>query len=274
MLDDLARAIHLRRAVLFVGAGVSMGLGLPSWRELTVKMAQELEYEPEILIGPGADYFTIAEFYKLGKGTIGALRSWMDREWNIADEKLLESRIHNQIVDLNFRFIYTTNYDRNLERIFDLRSARYAKIANAKDISLADLDIPHIVKFHGDFEDDNSMVLTESDYFERLDFETPLDVKFRSDILGRTILFVGYSLTDINMRLLLYKMQRMWKQSGYEAARPPSYMFMTRPDPVQERVLRSWGIETMTRDVDRVEDALTDLFAFLQKAVAALGKQA
>ena len=126
------------------------------------------------------------------------------------------------------------------------------------------------MKFHGDFEDDNSIVLTESDYFERLNFETPLDVKFRSDILGRTVLFVGYSLTDINMRLLLYEMQKMWKQSGYEEDRPPSYMFMTRPDAVQQRVLRSWGIETITRDVDRVEDALPDLFAGLQAAVAAL----
>jgi hypothetical protein len=140
----------------------------------------------------------------------------------------------------------------------------------SKDISLADPELPHIVKFHGDFEDDTSIVLTGSDYFERLNFETPLDIKFRSDILGRTVLYVGYSLTDINMRLLLYRMQKMWKQSGYEEDRPPSYMFMTRPDPVQQRVLRSWGIETITRDVDRVEDALPHLFADLQAAVAAL----
>jgi hypothetical protein len=106
MLDDLARAIHLRRAVLFVGAGVSMGLGLPSWRELTAKMARDLGYEPGILIGPDANYLTIAEFYKLEKGKIGALRSWMDREWNVEDDKISASRIHNQIVDLGFRFIY------------------------------------------------------------------------------------------------------------------------------------------------------------------------
>ena len=233
-------------------------------------MAADLGYEPDILIGPDANYLTIAEFYKLEKGNIGALRSWMDREWNIKDSKIRASRIHNQIADLKFRFIYTTNYDRNLERIFDIKSIKYCKISNAKDISLDDPSLPHIVKFHGDFEDDNSIVLTESDYFERLEFETPLDVKFRSDILGRTVLFVGYSLTDINMRLLLYKMQKMWRQSGYEADRPPSYMFMTRPDPVQQRVLQNWGIETITRDVDQAEDALSDLFESLQMAVAAL----
>jgi hypothetical protein len=270
MLDALARAIHMRRVVLFVGAGVSMGLGLPSWGELTSHMARELGYDPNILIGPGANYLTIAEYYKLEKGKIGSLRSWMDREWNVDESRLAASAVHTLIVELGFPFIYTTNYDRNLERSHELKGVKYAKIANAKDIALADTDVPHIVKFHGDFEDDNSIVLTESDYFERLNFETPLDVKFRSDILGRTVLFVGYSLTDINMRLLLYKMQKMWKQSGYEGDRPPSYMFMARPDPVQQRVLRSWGVETITRDVDRVEDALPGLFNDLKTAVAAL----
>jgi RPA family protein len=72
------------------------------------------------------------------------------------------------------------------------------------------------------------------------------------------------------MRLLLYKMQKMWKQSGYENDRPPSYMFMTRPDTVQERVLKSWGIETITRDVDTVEAALPSLFEDLISAVKAL----
>ncbi|SFM30673.1 SIR2 family NAD-dependent protein deacylase [Methylobacterium pseudosasicola] len=270
MLDGLARAIHTKRAVLFVGAGVSMSLGLPSWGQLMNKIAEELDYDPNIMMGPGVNYLTIAEFYKLEKGKIGGLRSWMDREWSVDDAKLQASKVHNQIVELDFPFIYTTNYDRNIENIFKLKGMKHHKIANAKDITLANPDIAHIVKFHGDFDDDLSMVLTESDYFERLNFETPLDIKFRSDILGRSVLFVGYSLTDLNMRLLLYKMQKMWKLSGYEGDRPPSYMFMTRPDPVQQRVLRSWGVETITMDVDNVEDALPNFFETLIASVAAL----
>ena len=270
MLDGLARSISQRRVVLFVGAGVSMSLGLPSWNELVQHMAIELGYDPAILVSPGATYLTIAEYYKLEKGKIGGLRSWMDREWNVPDDKLRDSKVHNQIVDLEFQYIYTTNYDRNIERSHALRGKRFAKIANAKDVSTAEPDLPHIVKFHGDFDDDNSIVLTESDYFERLSFETPLDIKFRADILGRTVLFVGYSLADLNMRFLLYKMQKMWKQSGYESDRPPSYMFMTRPDPVQERVLKSWGVETITRDVDAVETALPSLFDDLLSSVRAL----
>jgi SIR2-like domain len=267
MDEALAQAIKMDRAVLFVGAGVSMRLGLPSWQQLIARMATELGFDPAILLGSGASYLTVAEYYKLEKGAIGGLRSWMDREWNVSEGELQKSIVHNQIVDLGFKYIYTTNYDRNLERIFDLRGAGYSKIVNAKDIALADPKLPHIVKFHGDFDDDASMVLTESDYFERLNFETPLDVKFRADILGRMMLFVGYSLNDLNMRLLLYKMQKMWKTSGYEADRPPSYMFMARPDPVQERVLRNWGIRTMTLDTDKIGEALPDFFEQLKSKV-------
>jgi hypothetical protein len=270
VIDTLARAIQDGRVVLFVGAGVSMTVGLPSWKKLIEHMANDLGYDPSVLVSPTTSYLTVAEFYKLEKGKIGSLRSWMDREWNVEDSKLETSLVHNQIFDLNFKIIYTTNYDRNLERTYELRKEPFAKIANAKDISLAKPDLTHIVKFHGDFDDDNSIVLTESDYFERLNFETPLDVKFRADILGRTVLFVGYSLADINMRLLLFKMQKMWKQSGYEDDRPPSYMFMTRPDPIQERVLRSWGIETISLDVDNVDQALPTFFEKLKSAVAAL----
>lgn len=57
------------------------------------------------------------------------------------------------------------------------------------DVAEAQAELPHIVKFHGDFDDDASLVLTESDYFERLDFDTPLDSKFQADVLGRSILF-------------------------------------------------------------------------------------
>ena len=63
-----------------------------------------------------------------------------------------------------------------------------------------------IIKFHGDFDDDSSLVLTESSFFIALDFESPLDIKLRSDSLEKSLLFIGYSLSDINIRYMLYKL--------------------------------------------------------------------
>ncbi|MEF2559314.1 SIR2 family protein [Aurantimonas sp. C2-5-R2] len=206
-LDELATAIASRRAILFAGAGLSMIVGLPSWRELVDHMRRELELDPE---SPGmeASYQTLSEYYRIKTGSIGPLRSWMDRHWGVSEENVAKSPVHDMIVKLNFPIIYTTNYDYNLEVAFNLSGHPYVKIVNARDIAKATSVDTQIVKFHGDFEDDQSLVIAETDYFNRLHLDSPLDIKFRADALGRTILFIGYSVSDLNIRLLLH---RLWR---------------------------------------------------------------
>lgn len=260
MLDLLARAIRDRRVILFVGSGLSRPLGLPSWEQLIKHMAEELGFDRDVLVGPGADYLQVAEFYRLRKGSMGNLRSWMDKSWDVDDAVLRESKVHKQIVDLGFPLIYTTNYDNNLERAFDLHGHKIYKIASVVDIADAKPDRPHVVKFHGDFSDDNSLVVTETDYFERLEFESPLDLKLRSDVLGRAVLFVGYSLKDLNLRILLYKLKRTWDGTAYAEKRPRSFIFLARPDVVQEEVLASRGVSPIVSDALDPDDALPEFF--------------
>src|SRR4051812_6103472 len=56
MVEDLARAIRNRQAILFAGAGVSMTVGLPSWRTLVEHIGQELCLDAEILAAPDMNY--------------------------------------------------------------------------------------------------------------------------------------------------------------------------------------------------------------------------
>jgi hypothetical protein len=76
------------------------------------------------------------------------------------------------------------------------------------------------------------------------------------------VLFVGYSMTDLNIRLLLHRMRQTWRQSGYERDRPPSFVFMASPNPVQEAVLEQWGVTAIP---GRVEDPGGSLLAFLRE---------
>ncbi|MCD8493636.1 MAG: SIR2 family protein, partial [Geovibrio sp.] len=78
------------------------------------------------------------------------------------------------------------------------------KIASVSDMTQIKDGVTQIVKFHGDFDNDDSLVLDESSYYERLEFETPLDIKLRSDVLGKSVLFIGYSLADVNLRFLFF----------------------------------------------------------------------
>jgi hypothetical protein len=268
--DELALAVKERRAILFAGAGLSMNVGLPSWQEFIDRMGEELGLDTDNLLGPAVSYHTLAEYYRIKQGSIGALRSWMDRNWRVSDEKVRASKMHALLVELEFPIIYTTNYDRNIEAAFAAHNREFVKVANARDIAKTREGVAQIVKFHGDFDDDDSLVITETDYFNRLAFDSPLDIKFRSDALGKTVLFIGYSMTDMNIRLLLHNLWRTWQSSGYGKDRPKSFVFMARPNPMQKAVLEQWGITALSGESDDPEEALTGFLAALKKRVGEL----
>jgi NAD-dependent SIR2 family protein deacetylase len=266
MIESLVDAVRNRRALLFVGAGVSQGLGLPTWNQLIDYMAQDLGYDPTVFSQNGT-FPELAEYYEAQKTSLGPFHSWMDRRWHEDEARVDSSLVHQAIVDLGFPVIYTTNYDRWLEIAHERREAPFTKIANVGDFTSTRDGVTQIVKLHGDFDADESLVLTETSYFERFAFESPLDIKLRADAIGRTILFVGYSLSDVNIRYLLYKLHRLWADSSFAGARPQSYIFLTRPNPVQETILARRGIVPIVADVDDPGFALRQFLETLRDVV-------
>lgn len=264
MRDELLKAHSSGKLMLFVGSGVSANLGLPTWGQLIEHIANELGYDPAIFSTYG-NYQTLAEFYKRKKGGLGELRSWMDREWHNPSTDIKASDIHRFITQGNFLRIYTTNYDRWLERAHDEFGVKYDKIASVEDMVAVREGHRQIIKFHGDFAADDSIVLDETSYYQRLNFDTPLDIKLRNDLLSNSVLFIGYSLTDFNIRLLFYRLTEMWAKSPRASVRPKSYVFTNQPNPAAEEVLRHWGIEMIVSDEDDPKTALTN---FLKDLVA------
>jgi hypothetical protein len=229
------------------------------------QIGEDLGVEWEAALDHGVSYHMLAEYYRIERGSIGPLRSWMDRHWAVSTEKVRTSAAHKLIVTLDFPIIYTTNYDRNIEAAFEAHGRDYIKIASARDIARTRQGVTQIVKFHGDFDDDTSLVITETDYFDRLAFESPLDIKFRSDALGKTLLFIGYSMTDINIRLLLHNLSCTWARSGYGNDRPSSFAFLGRPNPIQEAILAQWGVTALWGATEDPEGNLIDFLESLQR---------
>jgi len=262
VLRDLRRD---GRLIPFVGAGLSKPLGLPDWSTLMDFIAKELDYEPEVFKLNGND-LQLAEYYVIIKRSIGPLRSEMDRRFNPSDDQIRESRAHSALVEMELPLIYTTNYDRIIERAFRLREARYHPIANLDDIASAPADTrTQIVKLHGTFDDDASLILTETSYFDRLEFESPIDIKMRADILGKTLLFIGYSLNDINIRYMLYKLHKMRRQMRREALRYPTAFLTTfGSNEIQSALLAEWNISVVNLDPARGTDSLA---GFLESLV-------
>jgi hypothetical protein len=260
ILRDIRRNNQL---IPFIGAGLSAPLGLPSWSHLIDIIAEQLGYDPRVFKLSGNNY-QLAEFYVAAKGSIGPLRSEMDRLFNPSDQAIAASRSHNAIVKMHLPLLYTTNYDRIIERAHTLKQVNCHTIASIDDIATAPSDATQVVKFHGTFDDDASLVLTESSYFDRLDFESAIDIKLRADMLGKCLLFIGYSLSDINMRYMLYKLHKMRRQLRRDAVRTPSAFLATfSAGEVQRTLLAQWDVSIIELDPIDKNESMSDFLETL-----------
>ena len=124
MISDLKKTIKNKNTILFIGAGISATLGLPTWSQLISQIASELDFDDKLFKQYG-DSLTLAEYYYITKGRIGELRSWMDRNWDVSPDTIKNSKIYEAIAKLEFPIIYTTNYDHCIETALDYWSKKY-----------------------------------------------------------------------------------------------------------------------------------------------------
>ena len=266
-LLTIAKALKHRQAILFVGAGVSMSVGLPSWTSFVDHLLTELAVARPPSATHATSYQAIAECYRLRHGGFSSLVEWMTREWEVSSGRLEASSLHRLIVELDFPIVYTTNYDANLERSYEVFLHPFVKIASAADMASAIPGVPQIVKYHGDFSDPDTLVLTESDYFDRLTFDAPMDIKFRGDAFASTLLFIGYSMSDLNIRFLLHRLWSIWGRTGQSRRRPQVFLFMHDPDDVQRQVLESWGVTVLSGEGEDAEESLVKFLLALRDVV-------
>ena len=256
---ELKELIRKKKVMLFVGAGISASLGLPSWDKLIEDLGSEEGYEGELFQSYG-DNMMLAEF--LRKKSPERLYESLRKRFDINMEpevlkKLETSEIYQMIEKLDFPVIYTTNYDALIEKYYEIKGRVYAKVAVIDDMEKVKEGNPRIMKFHGDFTDEKTIILTESQYFERMDFQSFMDIQLQADMLKYYVLFLGYSMSDINIKLLLYRIRRNWGNSTKTA-----YIFTATPNEIQKQVFMGNDIIAFSgENADKKEGTLEFLKA-------------
>ncbi len=265
-LDDLARFIAEKQAILFVGAGISASLKFPSWKELIDKLGGNLGYEADLFEAYG-EYMMLAEYAKLKdekKVTIELLNTFQIT--GDIKEKLYSSRIYEILKELDFPVIYTTNYDSLLEEYYSHSGREFTVVRNSSDMRKIRSGKPRIMKFHGDLgeEDRDSIVLTESQYFARMDFLHFMDIQLQADMLQYPVLFLGYSLSDINVKLLMYLARKRVNEHKHAVS---SYIYTATPNYVREEVFLKNNIITFTGNEEDKEKGTQEFLENLLKKV-------
>jgi len=251
---ELRRLYRDGRVIPFVGAGASMTVEWssegaprrgPSWRELVDKAADLIGADdPELLRMRGSD-LQILEYLRIKRDTMQPLINWLHASMQPSDEDLRRSVLHEALASLSAcRVIYTTNYDDFIERTMALHGRSIVPIASEHDLSQL-LAETQVVKFHGDFNRPETMVLSESDYERRMRLESAMDLKLRSDVLGRALLFVGYSFRDANVAYLFRLVTEHFGNLPQSFAGKRAYIIYPNPSDFELQLFHARHIEVI-----------------------------
>ena len=196
----------------FVGAGVSAISGAPTWKGLIQAISDKLgqarkdEYSSdEYLQIPQMFYYSLGEnkeeYYKFVKE-------------QLYSSCLLPNAIHREMLNLNPVSFITTNYDTLLEDAAIQYCQSFRVVSRDEDVPTIFGD-RFILKLHGDFKH-NNFVLKEEDYLNYSENFKLIETLVKSIFSTNTVVFIGYSLNDYNIKLILNWAKTLLKGSFQE----------------------------------------------------------
>lgn len=145
--------------------------------------------------------------------------------------------LHESIVRTPYACVVTTNFDTLLEDAYarwDPRGVPQAPTGAelAQHGTLLFDDSFFVLKAHGDIDDEASLVFTRDDYRRVIHSNPAFQAMLTGVLLRRAVLFVGYSLSDVNFRLLLDNQLTIFNESV-----PPRYAVLEGVGEAEQEVL-------------------------------------
>lgn len=254
---ELIQYFNTRKASLFVGAGLSKAVGLPDWYTLLNELIERVESvidnskdlcsEFRDLIKNSENFLAVAQDLREKLGQDEFNKYVRER---FVDQRPEPNETYKIIVDLPYNYVITTNYDYLIEDAFAYVHRRAAKKYTYKQAQAMADNIwngyPFILKAHGDADEPDAIILTDKDYrnviHAEIGYKSILQVLFTTN----TILFLGTSLTDPELKLLLGFLRNAYHEGG-----PKHYALMDQTkitNILAERWRKDYGINIIKYD--------------------------
>jgi hypothetical protein len=274
------------------GAGFERGKYLPSGGELAAYLARTFDYPPEDVL----DLVRVSQYVAVATGSgplYEELRTLLDADYppTPLHEYLaaLPAVLREKGYPPRYPLIVTTNYDDVLERAFRAADEPFDLVCyvaegeergmflhTAAEGTVQLIERPNeyrglsleqrtvILKIHGAIDRANaerdSYVITEDhyiDYLTRTDLSNLVPATLAAKLRRSHFLFLGYSLRDWNLRVILH---RIW---GEQKLSYKSWAVQLNPDRLDREFWRK-------RDVDILDARLEDYVSALRECIGAL----
>ena len=263
-IKEIQKARETNRLVIFVGAGVSKNSNIPTWKGLIDKIALKIDYNErcidcsekkedcpkddcEIRLNFTSDeYLKIPEYYYLKDSSRGK-REYYKLIKDTLKNDGISNPIDDEIIRILPHHIITTNYDPLLENSKELNTHLYTVVSQDSEL-LAKAKERYIVKMHGDMSNTKTIVLKESDYISYEQNHTLISTFIKSLLINHTFLFLGYSLNDNNLNLIIGWINYFCNLYGI-SERPVNFLIQPHtPSNFEKSRLESKNIQIISLD--------------------------
>lgn len=278
------------RVIPFLGSGASLGgresgmkwkkgvaTCLPTAGELAHHLAGMTEFPPNEPL----DLAKVAQYYNVVTGREALneeLRSIFNCDYPITSLHTFLAQVDAPLL------IVTTNYDDLIERAFVAKGRPYDLVIHSTDAGLGDqlLWQPHdaieprevnpnkldldlqkatvIYKMHGAVDRHEATrdqyVITEDDYIDflaRMTKNKAVPAVFAEPFQIRHFLFLGYSLRDWNLRVVLNRIER----DARRRKSIKSWAIQYNPSPLEQRFWQEHGVEVYDKLLDEFVQELS-----------------
>jgi hypothetical protein len=226
--DLLLRRIKAGKCTPFIGAGACYGK-IPLGNQIAQDWASAHKYP----LNDCNDLARVAQFLAVTEDAMSPKEKIKDIIKEHLDKVDIQyfkepNEPHGVLADFPLPVYITTNYDdfmlqalksRNKKPKQELcRWNKYIQTSMPKVLELnPDASNPVVFYFHGFYEIPESLVLTEDDY---LDFivsissnEKLIPARIQEALTGASLLFLGYKIADLNLRVLLRGLNSYFEKS-------------------------------------------------------------
>jgi hypothetical protein len=255
--------INRKKTTPFLGAGISRE-HFGSGKELAKKIADEFDYP----FFDTSDLAKVAQFAVIKSDAV-IVRDFIAEY--IKNKGLPNfnnpSEPHRILAELELPIYITTNYDHLMYESLKflgkdpiIEYCRWNDLAEIQgktslfdnDDSSYDSNKPLIYHLHGEIDNPQSMVLTEDDYLSfiinlSVDIDKLFPARIRKAIASNSMIFIGYSLSDWNLRIIFRKIAR-----GIKSVVPNHYSIQLSPTDVK------------IEDENLIKDYLKSYFQIIQ----------